>query len=423
VRARHSHPSRERPVLVNTWEAVYFDHSLPKLIQLAELAADLGVERYVLDDGWFTGRRDDTSSLGDWSVDDELFPDGLTPLVKAVRELGMEFGLWFEPEMVNIDSDLARAHPDWIMGTHAGPGPPSRNQHVLDLANPQAWNHIIGLISDLVDEYDIAYIKWDHNRPVVGAGHGPDRTPGVRGQTLATYRMMEELVRRHPSLEIESCSGGGGRLDLGIMEYASRAWLSDCIDAHERHRMVLWTGALLPLELMGTHIGAEHDHTTGRTHTLDFRAGTAAWGHMGIEWDLTTLDQAQREQLAEWIHFYKRFRGLLHSGRVVHADSLNSALQLEGVVSTDGQQGLFRLSALDLPDRLPAGRVPLPGLDPDTTYQVTAVSPAASAFKLSPPFWFPDGVTRTGRTLAEVGLMPPLLRPDELIFLHAEGRR
>ncbi len=423
LRSRASHPRRQRPVLVNTWEAVYFDQTLPKLIELAEVAAEVGVERFVLDDGWFKGRRDDTTSLGDWSVDEEVYPEGLMPLVKTVRDLGMDFGLWFEPEMVNLDSDLARAHPDWIMGTHAGPGPTSRNQHVLDLANPEAWEHVLDRISSLVDEYDVSYIKWDHNRPLVAAGHGAQRTPGVHGQTLATYRMLEELRRRHPSLAIESCCGGGGRLDLGIMEYADRAWLSDCIDAHERHRIVRWTGLLLPLELMGTHIGADIDHTTGRRHSLDFRAATAMWGHMGIECDLTTTTAADREQIHAWIQFYKRFRGLLHSGRVVHADGLNEALQSEGVVSRDGREGLYRLSALDLPNRLPAGRVPLPGLSPELRYHVGVVSPARSAFSVAPPAWFDGGVVRSGRTLTEVGIMAPLLKPDELVFLHATAER
>ena len=423
LRARDTHPQRDRPVLVNTWEAVYFDQSLPKLIDLAERAADIGAERFVLDDGWFKGRRDDTTSLGDWVVDPGVYPDGLTPLVRAVQGLGMEFGLWFEPEMVNLDSELAREHPDWIMGTHAGPGLTSRNQHILDLANPEVWNHVYSRISALIDEHDIAYIKWDHNRPLTGAGHGPDHTPGVHKQTLAVYRMMQALRESHPGLEIESCCGGGGRLDLGIMEHASRAWLSDCIDAHERHRMARWTGLLLPPEMMGTHIGSGTDHTTGRRHTLPFRAGTAIWGHLGIEWDLTKITDSERAELRSWIAFYKRFRNLLHSGRIVHADNVNNALDLEGVIAPDGGEAVFRLSALGLPTRLPAGRIPLPGLEANTLYQITAVSPAKAAFTVTPPAWFDGGVSLPGRILDELGVMPPLLQPDDLVFLHAQAVR
>jgi alpha-galactosidase len=419
LRARSKHPSRPRPVLLNTWEAVYFDMDVDKLIELAERAAELGVERYVLDDGWFRGRRDDTSSLGDWVVDRERFPDGLIPLVKAVQGLGMEFGLWFEPEMVNLDSDLAREHPDWVLATHAGPGIASRHQHVLDLANPDAWEHVFGQISSLVEDYDIAYLKWDHNRALTGAGQGPDRTPGVHLQTLAAYRMMDALRERHPRLEIESCCGGGGRLDLGMMEHTDRVWVSDCIDAHERHRLVRWTGLTLPPELMGTHIGSGADHTTGRRHTLSFRAGTAMWGHLGIEWDLTSISEEEQAELKAWIALHRQFRGLLHSGRVVHADLANEALQLEGVVAHDGGEALYRLSALDHTLTWPHGRVQLPGLDPDATYRVTALPPAVSDFDRPRPAWYDGGAVLTGRLLEEIGIMAPLLDTDALVILHA----
>jgi len=419
VRNRASHPARERPVLLNTWEAVYFDMDTAKLIELAEAAAELGVERYVLDDGWFKGRRDDTSSLGDWVVDEEVFPDGLTPLVKTVKSLGMEFGLWFEPEMVNLDSDVAREHPEWILGTHAGPGIPSRFQHVLDLTNPGAWEHVFSQISTLVAKHDIAYIKWDHNRPLSGAGRGTDGRPAVHEQTLAAYGLMDALREAHPGLEIESCCGGGGRLDLGVLERADRVWVSDCIDAHERHRLVRWTGLTLPPELMGTHVGSGADHTTGRQHTLRFRAGTAMWGHFGIEWDLTSISDEQREELSSWIELHKQFRGLLHSGRTVRADIEHDALQLDGVVAEDGSEALFRLSALDLTLGNPAGRVRFPGLDADTVYRVQPVPLSIAPGRAPKPDWYDGGALMTGRLLAEVGLMAPILGADDLVILHA----
>jgi alpha-galactosidase len=418
LRARETHPRRERPVLLNTWEAVYFDMDMAKLIELAERAAELGVERYVLDDGWFKGRRDDTSSLGDWVVDEDVFPDGLMPLVKTVQSLGMEFGLWFEPEMVNLDSDLARAHPEWILGTHAGPGIASRHQHVLDLTNQDAWDHVFGQISALVERYDIAYIKWDHNRPLTGAGRGPDRTPGVHLQTRAAYRLMDELRAKHPGLEIESCCGGGGRLDLELLERTDRVWVSDCIDAHERHRQVRWTGLTLPPELMGTHVGSGADHTTGRQHTLRFRAGTALWGHLGIEWDLTTISEEEREELRAWIALHKRFRGLLHSGRVVRADISHDALQLDGVVAPDGREALFRVSALDLTLGQPAGRLRFPGLHPDTAYRVRPVPLSVSTKERPRPRWYDGETVLTGRLLEEVGLIAPFLEADDLVIVH-----
>ena len=420
LRARAQHPVRPRPVLLNTWEAVYFDMRLDTLIALAEHAAALGIERYVLDDGWFRNRRDDRAGLGDWYVDEGVWgPAGMHPLVDRVRELGMEFGLWFEPEMVNLDSDLARAHPQWVFGTEHGPGISSRYQHILDLGHPEAYAHVLERVSAVVGEYGVAYIKWDHNRALADAGHSPDFTPGVHAQTLATHRMMAELKARHPGLEIESCCGGGGRIDLGILEHTDRVWVSDCIDAHERHRMVRWTGLTLPPELMGTHVGSGADHTTTRSHELAFRAGTAMWGHMGIEWDLTTAQAPDVAALAEWIAFHKSVRPLLHSGDVVHADLSNPALQLDGVVATDRSDALYRLSALDHTLTWPAGRVPLPGLDPDRTYRVTAQAPGDGPARGFAPAWAVDGVTLPGRVLEQVGIQAPLLPVDHLVLIRA----
>ncbi len=420
LRARPQHPRRPRPVLLNVWEAVYFHHDLGRLLALAERAAAVGVERFVLDDGWFRHRRHDRAGLGDWYVDEDVWPEGLHPLVDRVHALGMEFGLWFEPEMVNLDSDLARAHPEWLLRTEHGPGIPSRQQHVLDLAQPQAYAYVRDRMSALIAEYRIAYVKWDHNRPLVDAGHWPTGVPGVHAQTEATYRLMAELKARHPGLEIESCSAGGGRLDLGIMEHADRVWVSDCIDAHERQRMVRWTGLLLPPELMGTHVGSGADHTTERVHDLSFRAGTALWGHMGVEWDLTRASEAELSQLAAWIAFHKEMRGLLHTGEVVHADLANPALLLEGVVAQDRSDALYRLAALDHTLTWPPGRVTLPGLDPDRRYHVTAQPPGpVLGGGTWAPGWGAAGVTLTGRVLAEVGIQSPLLQVDRLVLLRA----
>ncbi|NLI19073.1 MAG: alpha-galactosidase [Actinomycetales bacterium] len=423
LRARPQHPARPRPVLLNTWEAVYFDMDLPKLLDLAERAADLGIERYVLDDGWFRHRRSDNAGLGDWFVDESVWgPEGLHPLVDRVRELGMEFGLWFEPEAINPDSDLARAHPEWVLQTNHGPGPDSRYQQVLDLGHPEAYAYVLERISALVAEYGIAYLKWDHNRALVDAGHTPSGRPGVHAQTVAFHRMLAELKARHPGLEIESCAGGGGRVDLGVIEHTDRIWVSDCIDAHERHRMVRWTGLTLPPELMGTHVGSGADHTTRRSHELAFRAGTAMWGHMGVEWDLTTAAPGDVEALREWVALHKEVRGLLHSGDVVHADLGNPVLELEGVVAADRREALYRLSALDHTLTWPPGRVTLPGLDPDVVYHVTAQPPgdAVTRGPWAPP-WGEGGVRLTGRVLGEVGLQSPLLGVDQLVLLRARA--
>ena len=424
LRARPQHPRTPRRVLLNTWEAVLFDLDMDKLVALAERAAEIGIERYVLDDGWFRHRRDDRAGLGDWFVDEKVFPDGLRPLVDRVHELGLDFGLWFEPEAVNPDSDLARAHPEWVLQTEHGPGVESRFQQVLDLGHDDAYAYVLDRMSTLVAELDIAFIKWDHNRALVDAGHGPTGTPGVHAQTRAAYQLMDELKSRHSGLEIESCCGGGGRLDLGMLDHADRVWVSDCIDAHERHRLVRWTGLTLPPELMGTHVGSAPDHTTGRTHDLAFRAGTAVWGHLGVEADLTEMSDADLAALSSWIAFHKEVRDLLHHGDVVRADSGNGmgnpALSLDGVVAADRSDALYRLSALDHSVTWPAGRVTLPGLDPDARYRVRAQAPGDHAVRVaSGPAWAPDGVVLTGRVLEEVGIQAPLLDVDRLVLLRA----
>jgi len=420
LRARPQHPSTPRPVILNTWEAVYFDHDIPRLLDLADRAADLGVERFVLDDGWFRGRRNDHAGLGDWFVDETVWPDGLGPLSTRVHNLGMQFGLWFEPEMVNLDSDLARSHPEWLFGTEHGPGIPSRQQHVLDLANPEAFAYIFGRVSSLVAEYGIDYIKWDHNRPLVDAGHQADGIAGVHNHTHEVYRLIDELKNAHPALEIESCCGGGGRIDLGIIDRTDRVWVSDCIDAHERQRMQRYTSLLLPPELQGTHVGSEVDHTTHRVLDLDYRAGTAIWGHFGIEWDLAIADDTDLARLREWIDLYKELRGMLHTGTVVHADPTNPAVWVEGVVAEDGADSLFRVAMLDHTLTWPPGRTTLPGLDPERRYRVSVQAPTSRALGDRPvPGWVADGVVLTGRALGEVGLATPLLDVDTLILVRA----
>lgn len=417
LRARPQHPHSERPVLLNVWEAVYFDHDLPRLLELAERAAAVGVERYVLDDGWFLGRRDDRAGLGDWYVDEEVWPDGLSPLADRVHALGMQFGLWFEPEMVNLDSELARSHPEWIFGTEHGPGVASRNQHVLDLTHSDAFAYVLERMTALIGEYGIDYVKWDHNRPLVDAGHQPSGTPGVHKHTEAVYRLIDALKDAFPRLEIESCCGGGGRIDLGIMDRCDRVWVSDNNDAHERQRLQRWTSLLLPPEMMGTHIGAESDHTTGRTLGLDLRAGTAMWGHLGIEWDLSSLDEAAMDEVREWVSLHKSLRPLLHSGEVVRADLPDPAMQVEGVVADSRGDAVYRVALLDFPLTEPAGRITLPGLDPDRVYRVELLVPRHAAWPESPE-WV-KGVDLSGRALEEVGLIAPRMPVDSLAIVRA----
>jgi len=418
LRARPHHPGTPRPVTLNTWEAVYFDHDLARLVALADAAAGVGVERFVLDDGWFRHRRNDRAGLGDWYVDEGVWPDGLHPLVDHVRGLGMQFGLWVEPEMVNPDSDLARAHPDWILSTGARLPPPARHQQVLDVGNPDAYAYLLERLDALLTEYDIGYLKWDHNRDLVEAGHSASGSAGVHEQTLAVYRLLAAVKARHPGVEIESCSSGGGRIDLGVLEHTDRVWVSDTNDALERQQIQRWTGLLLPPELLGTHVGPPHSHTTGRVHSLAFRAGTALFGHFGIEWDICSATPEERERLAEWVAVYKGLRPLLHGGDVVRVDHPDPALLVHGVVAADRSRAVFALAQLATSIHAPAGRVRLPGLDPAATYRVTPLPPAAAVEgRRGGPPWWGKGVELPGRVLAEVGVQGPTLLPEHLVLL------
>lgn len=422
MRARPQHPRTPRPITLNTWEAVYFAHDLDRLTELADAAAAIGAERYVLDDGWFGSRRDDTRGLGDWYVSADVWPEGLHPLVDHVTGLGMQFGLWVEPEMVNPDSDLARAHPDWILRVPARLPRPARHQQVLDLAHPDAYAYILERLDALLTEYRIGYLKWDHNRDLVDAGHAG--VAGVHGQTLAVYRLLDELRARHPGVEIESCSSGGARVDLEILQRTDRIWGSDCIDALERQQIQRWTNLLVPLELIGAHVGSGTAHSTGRRHALSFRAGTALFGHLGIEWDLREADAAQRAELAAWVAAYKELRGLLHTGTAVHADVADPSHHVHGVVAHDGSDAVFAVVATATSDALPTGRLTFPGLDPDATYHVRPQPPGDVVDGLgshgpSLPWWTPDGVRLTGRVLAEVGVQVPVLFPEHLVLVRA----
>ena len=420
LRDRPRHPRTPRPVVLNIWEAVYFDHDLERLKRLADVAASIGVERYVVDDGWFGSRRDDTSGLGDWYVSADVWPDGLSPLFDHVRGLGMQVGLWFEPEMVNPDSDVVRTHPEWVLTPQA---PSWRHQQAIDLAHPGAYAYLLERIDSLVGEYRIDFLKWDHNRDLHVATHTlPDGTgvPGVRTQTLALYRLLDELRERHPGLEIESCASGGGRVDLGILDHTDRVWTSDCNDALERQLIQRWTGLLLPPELMGAHVGPPRAHTTHRTLDLAFRCATALFGHAGLEWDLTTCTDDELAVLRRWVGLYKEKRKLLHSGDVVRGDLADSGALLHGVVAPDRSQALFAYVRLATsPDATP-GRVRLPGLEPDRAYTIRVREDGGSpaVVEHAPPPWSREQITLPGSVLGTVGLPMPALAPASALVLQ-----
>jgi alpha-galactosidase len=427
LRERPGHPSTPRPVLVNTWEAVYFDHDTERLKGLATAAADLGIERFVLDDGWFGSRRDDRRGLGDWVVSPEVYPDGLAPLIDHVRSLGMEFGIWVEPEMVNPDSDVYRAHPEWALVTDGYPPVFGRQQLVLDLGNPGAFAHVFGQLDALLRDHDIAYVKWDMNRDhVQGSDHRG--TAGTHAQTLAVYRLLDELRAAHPTVEIESCASGGARIDHGILQRTDRVWTSDCNDALERQTIQRGASLFITPELMGAHIGPQRSHTTARVHALSFRAITALFGHLGVEWNVLTLDERERAQLRDWILLHQRFRPLLHSGDVVRFDAVlnggTPSSHAHGVYAADRSEALVAYVQLQTGMSLTPPVLRLPGLDPDRRYRVELVG-EASAGRLGPsrqqPAWTRDGIELTGRQLAVHGIQPPALHPEHAVLVHLQA--
>ena len=419
LRARPRHPRRPRPVTLNTWEAVYFDHDLDTLAALAERAAAVGVERFVLDDGWFRGRRDDTAGLGDWFVDEGVWPSGLGPLIEKVRGLGMEFGLWVEPEMVNLDSELARQHPDWILRGRDELPVPARQQYVLDLANEGAWQYLLERLDTLLDDYDIAYLKWDHNRDLLEAGAADSGRARVHDNVEALYRLLAALKRRHPDLEIESCASGGARVDLGILEHTDRIWTSDTLDPVERLQIQRYTGLIVPPEMMGAHLTSPSVHSTGRQVSLDLSAGVAMFGHLGVEWDLTALDEAGLAAVARWVELHKRHRALIHTGVLVHGDTADATTDIRGVVARDGASALFSFTQVSTSVTYPPGRFTLPGLDADRRYAVRIVGGSvADGPGQSPLPWAEQPITLTGRQLGAAGLQAPVLFPAQLVLLE-----
>ena len=407
--------------MVNTWEAAYFDHDLESLTGLADAAAAVGAERFVLDDGWFAGRRDDHAGFGDWTADPVVWPKGLHPLIGHVKDLGLDFGLWVEPEMVNVDSDLAREHPDWILRGRSELPDEWRHQQVLDLQVPAAYAHVRDALAALLAEYDIAFLKWDHNRDLVDIAH--DGRPAVHGQTVAFYRLLDELRTTSPGLEIETCASGGARIDLEVLTRTDRVWPSDTVDPVERQRIQRWTSVLVPPEMLGAHIGAAESATTGRTHRLGFRAATALIGHFGLELDLTALGPEELGEVAAWVELHKRMRDVVASGRLVHGDHPDPAVAVTGVVAADARQAFYVLATVD--STLTQAPVPvrLPGLDPSTSYRLEEVGPSRGG----PPTdlgesWIDGpGVVVAGSVLTEVGVQLPAMAPETAYVLQVEA--
>ncbi|MBQ6831023.1 MAG: alpha-galactosidase [Oscillospiraceae bacterium] len=300
----------ERPVLINNWEATYFRFNSEKILALAEKAKQIGVDLLVLDDGWFGKRNSDNCSLGDWIVDRNKLPEGLEGLCNKVNDLGMQFGLWFEPEMVSPDSELYRAHPDWCIHVEGRPRTEGRQQLVLDLTRPEVCRYIVDAVSSVLRSCPISYVKWDMNRNLTEM----PRKGFAHEYVLGLYRVLEEITSSFPDVLFESCSGGGGRFDAGMLYYMPQTWTSDDTDAVERLYIQEGTGLVYPISSMGAHISAVPNHQTGRTTPVAFRGKVAMMGRFGLELDLGRLDQATLDALAAEIALYKTYQQDIHTG-------------------------------------------------------------------------------------------------------------
>ena len=364
-------PARPRPVHYNCWEAVYFDHDPATLADIATRAAALGAERFVLDDGWFGRRDDDTSSLGDWTVDPRKWPDGLGPLIDHVHREGMTFGLWVEPEMANPDSDLLRAHPDWALG------PPDqilgRHQRVLDLANPAVRDHLHAALSAILSTHAIDYLKWDHNRVLPA----PDAA-----QARGTYALLDRLRADFPALEIESCASGGARIDYGILARTHRVWLSDSNDALERLRIQHDAALYLPAAVTGSHVGPRRCHTSGRVLDIAFRAWVAAQRHLGFEMDPRELDAREARVLAGVTAWWKANRGWMARADIHRLDADDPSVIAEAQVATDGSRFVVFAGRATAAAQVAPRPLRLAALDPGARYRVDLAN-RADATRLS----------------------------------------
>ena len=417
----------ERPVHSNSWEALYFDHDIDKLKALVDSAHETGAERFILDDGWFMGRRDDTAGLGDWQIDPSVYPDGLHPLVNHVRSKGMQFGLWFEPEMVNPNSALFRLHPDWVLQHEPYPLVAARSQEVLDLSQTKLFDYLFEAICLLVDEYKIDYIKWDMNRDTVNAGsikNDGNSKASQHNQIKAVYRLMHLLNDKYPALEIESCASGGARVDYGILQHTGRVWTSDNIDPIERIHIQRGFSLFFPPEIMGSHIGSDKAHLTGRITSLDTRAIVALQGQTGFEFDSRKLNKEEQKIVQHYTNIYKENRQWLNEAKLWRLPSIQACIHSQGLVSIDQSNSIWTIASDSSHLHAKAGILKLFGLDIDAEYQVTCLNnnlEELSHYVKAMPAWMDQSnFTLSGELLMNIGLTLPYMPPQTALLLSCK---
>lgn len=396
---------KARPILINNWEATYFNFDSDKLLSIAKEASKLGIEMLVMDDGWFGRRNSDAGSLGDWKVNEEKIHGGLKSLVSKVNALGMKFGIWFEPEMVSPDSELYRRHPDWILHTKGHRPVMARNQYVLDLSRPETTDYLFDSLSDILSSADIAYLKWDMNRALADLGSDylpPERQGEISHRhVLALYRLQERLLERFPGLLLENCSAGGARFDPGMLYYSPQIWASDDMDPVERLEINEGTALLYPLSAIGAHVCGCPNDITGRRTPFETRALTAMPGTFGYELDITRMDENERQQIPAQIALRKRLDSLIREGDYFRLASYreNRKYDCMEVVSKDKKDGFFLYVQVTAEVRQPSRRVRLLGLLENERYRITSA----------------DGVLSqefSGGTLTNAGFLVKPLKGD-----------
>lgn len=368
---RGQYSGQSRPILVNSWEAAYFDFNGKTILQLAEDAAELGIDMVVMDDGWFGKRNDDNCGLGDWQVNEQKLGCTIGELIQRINDIGVKFGIWIEPEMVSEDSDLYRAHPGWAMQIPGRKSVRGRNQLVLDFSRKEVRDHIFEQICNVLDQGNIEYIKWDMNRSIADVYS----LTGSQGRVaydyvLGVYDFLEKLTTKYPQVLIEGCSGGGGRFDAGMMYYTPQIWCSDNTDALDRLCIQYGTSFFYPMSTIGAHVSAVPNHQTGRSISLRTRGIVAMTGAFGYELSLAKLSTEEKEEIKEQIRQYKKYEELIRTGDYYRlSNPFQDAYAAWMHVSEDKSQVLLHVVMLEIHGNMTVSYVRLRGLMPDAVYE------------------------------------------------------
>lgn len=374
ARSRYKHDLR--PILINNWEATYFDFDADKIQSILDAAAPLGIEMFVLDDGWFGHRNDDNSSLGDWFVNRNKLPEGLADISKRTHDKGMRFGLWFEPENISADSELYRAHPDWVLGVPDRGRTLSRNEYVLDFSQPDVVDNIFEQMTAVLDKVPIDYIKWDMNRNLTEV-YSPHSDSAHEGETshrfiLGVYDLMERLTKHYPQILFEGCSGGGGRFDAGLMYYMPQSWPSDNNDPIERLKIQYGTSLVYPISAITAHVGTSPDELLGRSTSMKMRGAVAMSGTLGYELDAAQLSDADKQAVKRQVAFYKQHRELVQYGTFYRLESPFESNTVAWMFVSPDQKEALLFTFVILGAVQPEPHITkLAGLDPQQTYVET----------------------------------------------------